>query len=184
MINIYLFGFLGANMKKITDRFLLGTIAGLVGNIAKVAVEKIATNTIGFEESGAKKAAGIFLEKRDVSTIQGKIIGNIADNMIATGLGVICVYWLTLMGKDYYLLKGAALGSAEWATLYGALSNMGATNIYPTKPKDGLVQWFSHVTFGIVKICIVARLGDERLFKPNNLTLEIDNSTKAKFDNK
>lgn len=160
-------------MKKITDRYLLGIIAGLGGNIAKIAVERIFMKTTDFKETGAKKAAGIFLKKSDVSSFQGQIIGNIADNMIAAGLGITCVYWLTLMGKDYYFIKGAGLGTAEWTALYGVLSQMGATSVFPTKPKDALVSFASHLAFGMIKMIIAVNLGDERLFEPKALTLEI-----------
>ena len=96
-------------MKKITDRFFLGVIAGLGGNLSKIALERIAVQLFGFKETGAKKAAGIFLKKKDVNSVPGKILGNIADNMIAAGLGITCIYSLTLTGRDYYLLKGAGL---------------------------------------------------------------------------
>lgn len=161
-------------MKKITDRFWVGVISGLGGNIAKMAVERF-FNKIGFSQSnGYKTAAGIFLKKSDISTPYGKLVGYVADNMIAVGLGVTCSYWLTLMGKDKYILKGAGLGAAEWGSLYGVLSKLGATSIFPVKPQDALATFVSHAVFGATKITITAMLGDERLFKPGNLSLEID----------
>lgn len=70
-------------MKKIKDRFLLGAIAGLGGNLVKIAVERAAIRLFGFNETGAKKAADIFLKKKDVPTLPGKALGLVADNMIA-----------------------------------------------------------------------------------------------------
>lgn len=161
-------------MKKISDRFLVGIISGLGGNLAKIAVEQIFNRT-GFSKSnGHTTAAGIFLKKSDVSSSYGKVVGVIADNMIAAGLGVTCLYWLTLMGKDKYLIKGAGLGAAEWASLYGIASKIGATSIYPVKPKDAIATFISHLAFGTTKITIASKLGDSRLFKPNNLIEEID----------
>lgn len=160
-------------MKKITDRFLLGVIAGLGGNIAKVAVETF-FNKAGFSKgNGRTTAGGIFLKKSDLKTPYGKLVGIIADNMIGAGLGITCSYWATLMGKDNYLLKGAGLGAGEWAALYGVLSKFGATSIYPVKPKDALAAYISHLAYGATKMTIVVHCGDERLFKPKNLTLEI-----------
>jgi hypothetical protein len=164
----------GEIMKKIADRFWIGVISGIGGNIAKMSVETF-FNQIGFSKSnGYTTAAGIFLKRSDVSTPYGRVVGIIADNMIAVGLGVTCSYWLTLMGKDKYLLKGAGLGAAEWASLYGVLSKLGATAIFPVKPKDALATYISHLAFGATKIAIAANLGDSRLFKPSNLTMEID----------
>lgn len=161
-------------MKKITDRFWLGTISGLGGNIAKIAIEQV-FNRLGFSNSkGYTTAAGIFLKKSNTITPLGKTVGIIADNMIAMGLGVTCIYWLTLMGKDKSIIKGAGLGAAEWGVLYGIASRFGATSIFPVKPKDALSTFISHIVFGITKITIAVNLGDERLFKPGNLTLEIE----------
>ena len=161
-------------MKKITDRFFVGLISGLGGNLAKMAVEMV-FNKSGFSKSnGYTTAAGIFLKKSDVSSPYGRVVGILADNMIAAGLGVTCIYWLTLMGKDKYLIKGAGLGAAEWASLYGVASKIGATAIFPVKPKDAIATFISHLAFGMTKIAIAVELGDSRLFKPSNLTLEID----------
>lgn len=162
-------------MKKITDRFLLGTFAGLGGNLAKMAVECAFLKRKYTESIGVKKAAGILVKKSDISTPQGRLAGIVADNLIAAMLGVTCVYWLTLMGRDKYILKGSLLGAAEWTALYGLLSRLGATEIYPLKPKEAVAGLFSHLAFGAVKMWIVANLGDERLFKPANLTRKIEN---------
>ncbi|SHH06839.1 hypothetical protein [Desulfosporosinus lacus] len=160
-------------MKKITDRFSLGIISGLGGNLAKIAVEQV-SNRKGFSKSnGYTTAAGIFLKKPDILSHYGKAVGIIADNMIAMGLGVTCVYWLTLMGKDRNFIKGAALGAAEWGVLYGIASRLGATSIFPVKPKDAIATFISHLAFGVTKMTIAVNLGDERLFKPKNFTMEI-----------
>lgn len=161
-------------MKKIKDRFLLGVISGLGGNIAKMAIEHLFNKTGFVQSNGRTSAAGIFLKKSDIKTPYGKVVGVIGDNMIAAGLGVTCTYWATLMGKDHFILKGAGLGAAEWAALYGVLSKLGATVIYPVKPKDALATYISHLAFGATKMTITRYLGDERLFTPKNLTLEID----------
>lgn len=161
-------------MKKISDRFLLGLVSGLGGNLAKIAIEQVFNRTSVSKSNGYTTAAGIFLKKSDIATPYGRVVGILADNMIAGGLGVTCIYWLTLMGKDNYLIKGAGLGAVEWGTLYGVSSKLGATTIYPVKPKDAISAFISHLVFGMTKIAIAVHLGDSRLFKPDNLTLEID----------
>lgn len=163
-------------MKKITDRFWLGAISGLGGNLAKIAVEQVANRTNYSKSNGYSTAAGIFLKKSEIKSLYGKTVGVIADNMIAMGLGVTCIYWLTLMGKDKKFLKGAGLGAMEWGLLYGAASRLGATSIFPVKPKDAFTTFLSHLVFGVTKMAIAVNLGDERLFKPKNLSLEINES--------
>ncbi|MCL6449227.1 MAG: hypothetical protein K6U04_13950 [Armatimonadetes bacterium] len=167
-------------MKKITDRFWLGVISGLGGNLAKTAVEQIFVRAGYTEATAVNKAAGIFLKKGDATSPYGKAVGLIADNMIAAGLGVSCVYWLTLMGRDKYLLKGSLLGAAEWSIIYGVLSRLGATSVYPVeKPHDALICFLSHLTFGAVKMAMVANLGDKRLFHPKNLTQKLNTEETA-----
>lgn len=168
-------------MRKIRDRFLLGIISGLGGNIAKMAVEQVFNKTGVSKSNGYTSAAGIFLKKSDIATPYGRAVGIIADNMIAGGLGVTCIYWLTLMGKDKYLIKGAGLGAAEWGSLYGVASKLGATAIFPVKPKDAIATFISHLAFGMTKISIAVHLGDSQLFKPSNLTLEIDEPERAYY---
>ncbi|MCR6546018.1 hypothetical protein [Dehalobacterium formicoaceticum] len=161
-------------MKKIKDRFALGIICGLGGNISKRILENYFIK-IGFSNSsGRKTAAGIFLKKHQISKPYGKVVGEIADHMIAAGLGVTCVYWLSFMGKDHYLLKGGGLGAAEWTSLYGVASHLGATHIFPVSPKDAVANFLSHVAFGTTKTFLAVRLGDEELFNPRNLSHKIN----------
>lgn len=167
-------------MKKITDRFLLGVVSGLGGNLAKMAIEAV-FKPFGFKQTGIMKASGIFVKKSDMNKPMGKAVGFIADNMVAAGLGITCVYWLTLMGKDHKILKGAGLGAMEWAALYGVMSKMGATSIYPSPPLDAIVSFLSHVAFGATKISIITALGDDRLFHPKNLSLEIEDPQDLKM---
>ena len=162
-------------MKKITDKFWLGFVSGLGGNIAKNAVELVFKKRGVIKRSAVDKAAGIFLAKKDITTPAGKAVGFIADNMIAAMLGVACVYMLAFMGKDKYALKGATLGSLEWTAMYGVMSRMGATTIFPVTPSEALVGFLSHLAFGATKITIAVTLGDKRLFKPVNLTKKIKN---------
>ena len=161
-------------MKKITDRYLLGIISGIGGNIAKSAFEGYLKRNGIIEVTSKEKAAGIFLKKSDLQTPYGKMVGKIADYMIGAGLGISCVYWLTFMGKDNYLLKGIGLGAMEWTALYGVVASMGATSIFPVKSKDAYISLLSHVVFGGTKIFLAKKLGDDKLFHPQNL-LSSDN---------
>lgn len=156
--------------------FWLGIISGMGGNIAKMTVEQIFNRTGLSKSNGYTTASGIFLKKSNIKSPYGKTVGVIADNMIAMGLGVTCIYWLTLMGKDKNIIKGAGLGAAEWGILYGAASRLGVTSIFPVKPKDALFTFMSHLVFGVTKMTIAVNLGDQRLFKPKNLTLDFNKS--------
>lgn len=168
-------------MKKITDRYWLGIISGIGGNLAKNLLESIFVKRGLLKITARQKAAGIFVNKSDIDTPGGRLLGIVADNMIAAMLGITCTYWLTLMGKDKHLLKGAGLGAVEWASLYGVASKVGATSMVPMKPQDALFALLGHFAFGMVKIHIATTLGDSRLFQPAHLSLQIEEPESFKW---
>lgn len=83
---------------KIADRIVLGTIAGLIGNLAKLAVTGRARNT-----------------------------GILNDATIAAAVGVAATYVLSATGKDRAALKGAILGVGAWNILQGLMGETAVT---------------------------------------------------------
>ncbi len=54
-------------MKKITDRFWLGIIAGLGGNLAKIALEYVFNKNGITKSNGRTTAEGIFFKKSEIN---------------------------------------------------------------------------------------------------------------------
>ncbi len=50
-------------------------VAGLFGNLAEMAVESFFVKSGFSDETGAKKAGGIFLSKSDLKTPMGLVVG-------------------------------------------------------------------------------------------------------------
>lgn len=151
-------------MIKMKDRFILGAIAGLGGNLIKFAIERTAMKMDLAELGGSERAAGMLVPGHKIGTTGGKIVGYIADNVIAGILGVTTVYALSITGKDKAIVKGALSGEAAWTLLYGMLATMGATKVGPVSPKTVLSELASHTAYGALTAYLATKLGDHDLF--------------------
>ena len=151
-------------MIKIKDRFILGAIAGLGGNLLKLAIGRTAMKMNLAELGGPERAAGMLVQGHKIATTQGKIVGYVADSVIAGILGVTTVYALSITGKDKAVAKGALSGEAAWTLLYGMLTTMGATKVGPVGPKTVLSELVSHTAYGALTAYLVTKLGAPDLF--------------------
>ncbi|MBS3885636.1 MAG: hypothetical protein KGZ41_08035 [Dethiobacter sp.] len=150
---------------KIKDRLILGIVCGLAGNVAKMSLMSLAKKRNWAEITGPEKSAGMLLPAHRAYSPSGKIVGTVADNVVATMLGVGTVYMLTFTGKDKALLKGFAFGEATWVSFYGVLSTMGATLVGPLSPKTVLCEMVGHAVFGAAATLTATTLGDPALFR-------------------
>ncbi|MBS3901041.1 MAG: hypothetical protein KGZ54_03345 [Dethiobacter sp.] len=152
---------------KIRDRFILGIACGLAGNVIKMSLMSFAKKKNWAEITGQEKSAGMLLPAHQAYSSSGKIVGIVADNVVATILGVGTVYMLAFTGKDKALIKGLAFGEATWVSLYGVLSTMGATLVGPLSPKTVLSEMVGHAVFGAAAALTATTLGDPALFPQN-----------------
>lgn len=148
----------------INDRFILGAIAGIGGNIVKNVIMTVAKKKKWAEMDGPDRAAGLTLPAHKVAEFRGRIIGIICDTTIASFLGVGLVYLLTITGKDKAILKGSFTGEAAWAFLFGTLGRLGVTSVTPVSSKTILSQYIAHIAFGATSTYLVIKLGDPKLF--------------------
>lgn len=149
---------------KIQDRLLLGIVAGLGGNLAKLAIGKTGKKMQWAELHGPDMAAGMFIPPVKLASTQGRVAGLIADSVIAGVLGVVIVYGLSLSGRNQAPIKGLATGSAMWTGVYGIASAMGLTKVKPHSPTTVLNEFVSHSIYGLVTATLAVKLGDEGLF--------------------
>ncbi len=157
---------------NIKDRFVLGIVSGLAGNMPKMSLMSLAKKKNWAEITCQEKSAGMLLPSHQAYSPYGKIVGFVADNVMATMLGVGTVYMLSFTGKDKALLKGLAIGGAMWVSFYGVLSTMGATQVRPLSPKTVLCEMVSHAVFGATATLAATTLGNPALF-PNNKQMPI-----------
>jgi len=165
-------------MIKIKDRLILGAVSGFAGNLIKLAIGRAAMKMNLAEVGGPERAAGMLVPGHKIATTQGKIVGYIADSVIAGLLGVTTVYALSITGKDKAIAKGALSGEAAWTLLYGLLTTMGATKVGPVGPKTVLSELASHTAYGALTAYLVTKLGDPGLFN-GQLPLSASPNSKA-----
>lgn len=68
-------------MQKIKDRFLLGIVTGIVASLPGRVMNKIEFE-LGLTDSRYEQmAASLFVNKKDSHSVQGKIIGKIANGL-------------------------------------------------------------------------------------------------------
>lgn len=152
-------------MSKMRDRLLLGVVSGLAGATAKNVVSEILMRNKVAEFGGPARAAGMLLPAHKVATPLGELVGWLADTAIASVLGVVSVYVLTLTGKDKAAVKGAiATGGIAWMGLYGVLGTMGATRVSSASAKTVLSEFLTHTVYGAVTGAVAAYLGEDGLF--------------------
>lgn len=151
-------------MPKIRDRLILGVISGLTGNVPKLGLVELARRRGWAEVTGPTKAAGMLVSRKRLSTAEGRVVGYIADGIIAALLGVASVYLLSVTGRDKAALKGAISGQVIWSALYGVLSTMGATTAHPTSPRTVLTEFVAHTAYGATTASVATLLGDPALF--------------------
>lgn len=149
---------------RIRDRLVLGGVCGLLANIPKLAIGTAAVRA-GFSEiDGPQVAAGIFVPGHKLQSNQGRVVGYLADATIASILGLITVYTLSVTGRDRAAVKGLAMGSIMWQGVYGLLAAFGASQIKAYSPKTVLAEFLSHTAFGVTATLLATKLGDEGLF--------------------
>src|SRR5690554_2284585 len=149
---------------KINDRLILGTVCGLLANIPKAIISRIAMQHKLAEINGPEIAAGMFIPPHKLASPSGRFVGWLADFIIAGMLGISTVYMLSLTGKDRYIIKGILAGQAMWQAFYGLLGNFGASQVKAYSPNTVVTEAISHAVYGLVTTVAAIKLGDEKLF--------------------
>jgi hypothetical protein len=139
-------------------------ISGLAGNGVRLAISNLSKSMGWGEVTGREISAGMFLTPQDVISRKGKLVGFVADNVVAVMLGVSTVYLLSVTGRDKAWLKGLASGEAMWASLYGVMATMGATRLNPVNANTALTELIAHSAFGMTTAAVAVKLGDPSLF--------------------
>jgi len=149
----------------ISDRVMLGAVAGLGGNLVKNTIMDIMQRLNLAEFGVPARAAGILVPGYKIGQRKGKAVGFLADNIMALTLGTGITYLLTFSGSDRSVVKGTFAGAMLWAALYGAAFQLGATKIDQVPAETALCELVAHIGFGATAAAIASGLGDPRLFQ-------------------
>ncbi|WP_366922782.1 hypothetical protein MFMK1_003255 [Metallumcola ferriviriculae] len=162
-------------MFKIKDRILLGTVAGLAGDIAKNVIDEISHKNKLSQRSFRETAAGVWVKKNsEAKSLQGQILGGLLDLGMSIAGGVGIVYLLTETGRDRLITKGLISGVGLGSMINFMIGALPQNKIKPTDATSNLSYMVSHAAYGLITTAMVAKLGHPSLFdkQPINDYLE------------
>jgi hypothetical protein len=162
-------------MFKIKDRILLGTMAGLAGDIFKTVIDEISHRKKLSQRSFRETAAGVWVKKSsEAKSIEGQVLGGLLDFGMSIAGGIGTVYLLTETGRDHLITKGIISGIGLGSFINFLIGSLPQNKIKPTDATSNLSYMVSHATYGLVTTAMVAKLGHASLFdkQPANDYLE------------
>lgn len=175
-------------MKKIKDPIILGLVAGLIGNTAKLTGNIFNRYVLYKSETTYPEiAGGLFMSKKQRKRPVGKLVGAIADFSLGGILGIPIVYLLRYTGTDKAAIKGLGVGHFVWVIMYGTIGRgLGKTKgVFPLDAETNLSAFFNHSWYGLFAALTVSKLGDSSLFpeptsrrqKNDSITNEMSNNS-------
>ncbi|MEW6621996.1 MAG: hypothetical protein AB1420_02495 [Bacillota bacterium] len=173
-------------MFKIKDRFVLGVVAGLAGNVIKMAIDEISIINKISQRSFRETAAGVWVSKKSEATnIKGHLLGGLLDFGMGILGGISSVYLLSKTGRDHITIKGITSGITMGSFITFVMGTLPKNQVRPTDAASNLSYMLSHAAFGLVTTTVAAKLGDPSLFdvKPQNDYLDPTEPTTEQIKN-
>jgi len=151
--------------KMINDRIVLGTIAGLAGNAAKMMVDEVSVRLGISQRNYRSTAAGVWVSTHhEANCIQGQVLGTILDFGMGLLGGIGIVELLTLSGKDHHVGKGLVAGISFGSIITAFLSAFAQNKVRPKDAATNLSYLLTHAIYGVVTTEVAVRLGEPQLF--------------------
>ncbi len=158
-------------MFKIKDRVVLGVVAGLAGNVLKMAVDEISIKKKISQRSFRETAAGVWVSKKSEATnIKGQILGGLLDFGMGILGGISTVHFLSKTGRDHVIIKGITSGITMGSLITFVMGTLPQNQVRPKDAASNLSYMLSHAVYGLVTTTVTAKLGHPSLFdaKPKN----------------
>jgi hypothetical protein len=143
------------------DTLTIGTIAGIAGTVVMHIFSMIAEALNLITVTTLDTSAAIFLNANQMNTTAGLIVAIIAHFIIGAAGGVLLAYFIRVSGKDYYWLKGLALGGFMLLAGMGFVVNI--MNLMPEMKGDSVTVLIHMITFfayGLTSSYIIAKYGE------------------------
>jgi len=158
-------------VEKIKDRLYLGGIAGLVGGLCMVIIDRV-SYIMGFSKRlYAETASGVWVgSKRQAKSLSGQVFGTLMTLTLAMMGGAAKVCILSKSGRDKVIPKGLMFGISFGAIITGLTSGFAMNKVRPKDASSNLSYAFASSIYGIVTALLISKLGDDSLFdaKPAN----------------
>jgi hypothetical protein len=148
-------------VRKISDRAILGAVAGLAGGAASVAMDIPLYHRAPDIKTWAQRATGITVSKKYYDDPFARTLGYTTSLCLSAGLGIAQAYTLSLSGKDYAWAKSLGWAGLGWIVLHGLGKRLSDPDSSPRASASSLASNLlnSAVTTGV--ICL---LGEDKLF--------------------
>jgi|GEM_PF-366543 len=150
-------------MGKIKDRIFLGIVTGVISSIPGRLLNACEYRAGLTEAKYGQLAANLFVDKKKADTMEGRVIGAIANGILTGVGGTFAVYLLSMTGRDKAAVKGMGIGLLLWLALFGLTPRAGVVE-RPRKPLTSLLGLIDHLIFGSLCGVIASRLGDDSMF--------------------
>ena len=131
------------------DKIILGILVALLANTVKLTFNYISFMLNFTDAVFWQLIAALFLDREDVFTPLGLLIGATADSIVMGFLGVIFIYFIYLTGKENLWIKGIGFGMLIWVSFFGVLLIQLIKNTIPPTPSGIIVTIVAHLLFGI-----------------------------------
>ena len=138
-------------MEKIKDRQYLGGIAGLVGGLCMVIIDRV-SYSMGFSKRlYAETASGVWVgSKRQARSTTGQVFGTLMTLTLAMLGGSIKASILSKFGRDKVITKGLMFGISFGAIITGLTSGFAINKVRPKDASSNLSYVFASSIYGIV----------------------------------
>lgn len=130
------------------DTIILGTIAGLIGNIPKTIIDWTMHSLGLVRYTFAHIAAGYFVSIKYIDNPVSLATGFISDFIMAGFLGSLFLIILRISGKDYPVTKGILFSAILYVILYGLGMALNLTRVTLATPLPNLLLLLPHLVFG------------------------------------
>jgi len=152
-------------VEKIKDRQYLGGIAGLVGGLCMVILDRISYSMGVSKRLYAETASGVWVgSKRQAKSFSGQVFGTLMTLVLAMLGGAVKVSILSKSGRDKIIPKGLMFGIAFGAIITGLTSGFAMNKVKPKDANSNLSYVVASGIYGIVTAFIISKLGDDSLF--------------------
>lgn len=152
--------------KAVKDTFTIGMLAGLFGTVVMHFLSWIWKSIGLIELTTLKVSAAIFLAPNQINTVAGLIVGILAHIMVGSAGGILLAYFMKILGKDFFWLKG--LGLAGFMLLVGMGLIVRIMDITPQMRADSiltLIHFINYFVYGLVVSYIIYKFGYLRYVK-------------------
>lgn len=139
------------------DRIMAGALLGIFADAVKLTANfimyKLGWSNVVFWQIVAAR----FLDKKDLYKPSALLIGAVADIIVSATLGIVFIYFILVLGRQFLVFKGIGYGLAIWVILFGTLLGQSVESEIPPTPSGILVTLIAHFIFGL-SIAIFAML--------------------------